>query len=174
MNHKKTPTDSLVTTTQMVMPDETNPLGNLMGGNLMRMMDEVAAISAMRHSERNAVTASVDNVSFGKPIKLGSIVTLESKVTRAFNSSMEVYLVVKVKTKPNTKEFVSNEAFFTFVAVDQAGTPIQIPELQPENDEEIKMFQEAKRRRELRLVLAGRLKPNQAPELVGLFSAPQE
>lgn len=169
MQTPKRPSDTLVSSNYMIMPDEANPLGNLMGGNLMRMMDEVAAISAMKHCERYVVTASVDNVSFGKAIKMGSILTIKANVTRAFTSSMEVYLEVKVQTKPNSKDFVSNEAFFTFVAVDQAGTPINVPEILPETEQEKKMFEDAIQRRELRLMLAGRIKPQEAKNLQSLI-----
>ena len=86
--------DSKTTMTELVMPNDTNPLHNLMGGNLMRWMDVVAGVCAGKHCEAHVVTASVDHVSFTKPIYKGDIVTLESAVTRTFNSSLEVYVEV--------------------------------------------------------------------------------
>lgn len=139
----------------------------------MHWMDIVSAISAQRHSNRIVVTASVDNVSFGKPIQLGNVVTLRAQVTRAFNSSMEVYIEVTAEDVPAAKKIESNRAYFTFVAVDQSGRPIDVPELLPENDWEQKQFDGALRRRQMRLLLAGRIKPEDAPELKSLFVSPQ-
>ncbi|WP_020532376.1 acyl-CoA thioesterase [Flexithrix dorotheae] len=161
--------ESLATMTEMVLPNDTNTLNNLMGGRLMHLMDIVAAISAQRHSNRVVVTASVDNVSFSHPIALGDVVTLTAKVTRAFNSSMEVHISVSSENIPSGKKTVTNAAFFTFVAVDQAGNPISVPELEPETEEEKLHYDGALRRRQLRLVLAGRMKPEEAKELKSIF-----
>lgn len=169
MAKQKFARESFVITTEMVMPNETNPLNNLMGGHLMHSMDVVAALAAQRHSNRIVVTASVDNISFARPIHLGHAVTYEAKVTRAFNSSMEVHIVVHAEDIPSGERFKSNEAFFTFVAVDQTGRPIDVPEVIPETEEEKKMYDYALRRRQLRLVLAGRLKPAEATELKSIF-----
>ena len=170
MTKSKVANASLVTMTELVLPNDTNGLTNLMGGRMMHMMDIVAAISAQRHSNRIVVTASVDNVSFSNPIKLGNVVTLHAKVTRAFNSSMEVHIEVWAEDIPLNLKVKSNEAFFTFVAVDQGGRPIDVPALVPETDIEKEMFQGALRRRQLRLVLAGRMKPADATELKSIFS----
>lgn len=169
MRGQKKPSDSRVIMTEMVMPNDTNVLNNLMGGRLMHLMDVVAAISAQRHSNRVVVTASVDNVSFAKSIKLGSVITLTATVTRAFSSSMEVHILVDAEDIPGREKFKSNEAFFTFVAVDQLGNPIDVPELIPEDEEEKSLFDGALRRRQLRLVLAGKMSPNEATELKSLF-----
>lgn len=165
MAKKKSVNDSKVIMTEMVLPNDTNTLDNLMGGRLMHWMDICAAICAQKHSNRTVVTASVDNISFGKPIQLGNVVTLESHVTRAFNSSMEIYIKVKSERIPFGKSEMSNQAFFTFVAVDQAGHPIEIPEVVPETKEEIELNAGALRRRQLRLVLAKRMKVSDAKEL---------
>ena len=156
--------------TEMVLPNDTNTLNNLMGGRMMHMMDIVAAISAQRHSNRIVVTASVDNVSFKHPIKLGNVVTLNAKVTRSFSSSMEVHIEVWSEDVPSNEKVKSNEAFFTFVAVDQGGRPIDVPDLVPETDDEKAMYDGALRRRQLRLVLAGRMKPSEATELKDFFT----
>lgn len=168
---KKTKTckESFVTMTEMVLPNDTNTLNNLMGGRLMHWMDIVSAIAAQRHSNRIVVTASVDNISFSKPIQLGHVVTLKAFVTRAFNSSMEVYIEVTAEDVPSAMKIESNRAFFTFVAVDQAGRPIDVPEVMPETELEKDLYEGALRRRQLRLVLAKRMKPEDAKELQSIF-----
>lgn len=166
----KAPHESLVIMTEMVLPNDTNPLNNMMGGRLMHLMDIAAAICAQKHSNRIVVTASADNISFKNPIRLGDVVTIEAKVTRAFNSSMEVYLVVSAENIPTGHKVTTNRAFFTFVAVDQAGNPINVPEVTPETPEEKELYEGALRRRQLRLLLAGRIKPEEASEIRSLFS----
>lgn len=166
MAKKKSINDSKVIMTEMVLPNDTNTLDNLMGGRLMHWMDICAAIAAQKHSNRTVVTASVDNISFGKAIPLGSVVTFESHVTRAFNSSMEIYIKATPEKIPfGKKAEASNHAFFTFVAVDQGGHPIEVPEVVPETDIEKELYAGALRRRQLRLVLAKRMKVSDAKEL---------
>ena len=133
---KKKVSESCVTMTELVLPNDTNTLQNLMGGRLMHWIDVAAAISAQKHSNRIVVTASVDNISFHKPIHLGDVITLEAQVTRAFNSSMEVYIKVISENIPDGKMIESHSAFVTFVAVDQGGRPIDVPEAIPETKEE--------------------------------------
>jgi len=172
MKKSKFARESVVTMTELVLPNDTNTLNNMMGGRMMHLMDIVSAISAQKHCNRVVVTASVDNVSFSNPIKLGNVVTLSAKVSRAFNSSMEVHIEVWAEDIPGNTKLKSNEAFFTFVAVDQLGNPIDVPELVPETDEEKELYNGALRRRQLRLVLAGRLKPEDAGELKSIFNLP--
>lgn len=136
-----------------------------MGGRMMHFMDIAAAISAQKHSHRIVVTASVDNLNFTRAIKLGSVVTIQAKVTRSFSSSMEVHVVADCEEFTKGLKQRTNEAFFTFVAVDQNGRPIDVPEIQPETEEEWALYHGALRRRQLRLLLAGRLKPEEATEL---------
>ncbi|MCU0429339.1 MAG: acyl-CoA thioesterase [Cytophagaceae bacterium] len=169
MKKKKFAKESEVVMTELVLPNDTNGLNNLMGGRLLYMMDVVSAIAAQRHSNRIVVTASVDNVSFKNPIPIGSVVSLIAKVTRAFNSSMEVHIDVFAENIPAGEKIKSNEAFYTFVAVDQSGNPIDVPELVPESEDEKRLFDGALRRRQLRLVLAGRMKPEDATELKSIF-----
>lgn len=171
---KKFAKESYVIMTELVLPNDTNPLNNMMGGRLMHLMDIVAAISAQRHSNRIVVTASADNISFSQPIALGEVVTLEAQVTRAFNSSMEVYVKVFAENIPTAKKVMANEAFFTFVAVDQAGNTITVPECVPETETEQKLFEGALRRREVRLVLAGRMKPEDAKGLKAVLFKTEE
>ena len=170
MPNQKFAKDSVTIMTEMVLPNDTNTLHNLMGGRLMHWMDIVAAIAAQKHCNRIVVTASVDNISFKEPINLGNVVTLRSQVTRAFNSSMEVFIEVTAEDIPACKKIMTHRAFFTFVAVDQNGKPIEIPQVVPEPAEEIELFEGALRRRQLRLVLAQRMKPEEAVELRAIFN----
>lgn len=169
MPEPKKVSESLSIKSEMIMPNDTNTLGNLMGGNLMRMVDVIGAIAAQKHSNRIVVTASIDNVSFTNVVPLGDVVTLEAKVTRAFNTSMEVVVTVFTENIPAGTKQQTNQAFLTFVAVDQSGRPIEIAEAIPETEEEKIFYEAALRRRQLRLILAGRMKPNDATELRALF-----
>lgn len=170
MSIKKFARESAVIMTEMVLPNDTNTLNNLMGGKLMHWMDVVAAIAAQKHSNSIVVTASADNISFQEPIALGNVVTLKAQVTRAFNSSMEVFIEVTAEDIPARKKVMTHRAFFTFVAVDENNKPSRIPELVPETKEEIENFEGALRRRQLRLVLAKRMKPEDALELKSIFN----
>lgn len=165
----KYPKDSLAIITEFVLPNDTNTLGNLMGGRLLHWMDIASAIAAHRHCGRVVVTASVNNVSFNQPIRLGEIVTIQAKISRAFNSSMEVFIDVWVENNTTGEKKKCNEAIYTFVAVDQLGNPINVPELIPETEEEKKRFDGALRRKQLSLILAGKMKPKEATELRALF-----
>lgn len=160
--------ETFAQTSKIVLPNDTNVLGNLMGGQLLSWMDITAGISAQRHSRRVVVTASVNNVSFNQPVKLGDVVTIEAKVSRAFTSSMEIYLDVYVDLADGKRK-KCNEAIYTFVAVDQNGSPIEVPELTPETDREKERFAAALRRRQLSLILAGKMKPESATELKAIF-----
>lgn len=166
---KKCPKDTFNVMSELVLPNDTNTLGNLMGGRLMHWMDIAAAISAQKHCNCPVVTASVDNVSFSNPIKLGNVLTIEAKLTRSFNTSMEVYLKVYGEDLFAQYKYLTNEAYLTFVALDPHGKPRTVPELVPETEEEIKMYDGALRRRQLRLILGGKMKPEEAGELRALF-----
>ncbi len=165
----KSPRESLTVQTEIVLPNDTNTLGNLFGGRLMLWMDIVAAISAQRHCRQIVVTASVNNVSFNHPIKLADIVTLEAKVSRAFTSSMEVIIDVFVEHHKTGEKVKCNEAIYTFVAVDQMGATVQVPQIIPETELEKVRFEAALRRKQLSLILAGKMKPSEASELRKLF-----
>lgn len=166
----KSPKDSLTIATHIVLPNDTNTLGNLMGGQLLHWMDATAAICAHRHADRVVVTASVNNVAFSHPIKLGDFVTLEAKVSRAFTSSMEVFIDVMVDDHRKKEKLKCNEAIYTFVAVDQYGNPIDVPGLIPETAIEKERFDAALRRKQLSLILGGKMKPDDATELKALFA----
>jgi acyl-CoA hydrolase len=155
--------ESKTVMTEMVLPNDTNTLGNLMGGNLMKWMDIAGAICASRHAGTVVVTASVDNVSFEDPIRLGDIITLEARVTRAFTTSVEVFIEVFINNIPNNTTNKSNHAYFTFVALDKNSLkPVPVPPIEIETEQEKLMYEGASRRREIRLVLAGRMKPSEA------------
>jgi acyl-CoA hydrolase len=170
----KNPKESLVTMTELVLPNDTNTFNNLMGGRLMHWMDIVSAISAQKHSNRMVVTASVDNISFRSPIRLGNVVNLKARVTRAFNSSMEVRIDVEAEDAPSGIKFESNSAYFTFVALDPAGKPTDVPEVEPETELDKEYYNGALRRRQLRLILSGRMKPSDANELKSIFDIKTE
>ena len=166
----KNPKDSLTILTDMVLPGETNALNNLFGGELLARMDRACSISAQRHSRRIVVTASVNHVAFNKAVPVGSVVTIESKVSRAFKSSMEIYVDVWIEDRETGERTKVNEGIYTFVAVDRTGTPVRVPEIVPETELEKKRFDGALRRKQLSLLLSDKMKPEQATELKALFS----
>jgi acyl-CoA hydrolase len=155
--------------TELVLPNDTNTFGNLMGGRLMYWMDIAAALAAIKHCNAPVVTASVDNISFTNAIKLSNAVHIEAKVSRAFTTSMEVHLNVWGENPLLQEKYKSNEAFFTFVALNRLGKPTQVAELVPQTEDEIKLFEGALRRRQIRLILGGKMKPEEAGELKALF-----
>ncbi len=155
--------------TDLVLPSETNPLNNLFGGELLARMDRAASISARRHSRRITVTASVNHVAFNHAVPLGSVVTVEASVSRAFRTSMEIFIDVWIEDRFTGDRTKANEAIYTFVAVDDTGKPTEVPPLTPETDLEKERFAAALRRKQLSLVLAGKLPPSKATELRALF-----
>ena len=158
--------------TEMIMPNDTNPLGNLMGGNLMRWMDIAAGICAAKHCTSHVVTASVDHVSITTPIHLGEVITLNAVVTRSWSTSVEVFVEVVATEMKGIKARRSNHAYFTFVAVDdELKKPCRVPPVIPLSGEEQSRYDAAQKRRELRLILSGRMKPEDAGELKTLFKA---
>ncbi len=165
----KHPKDSRTLMTDMVLPSETNPLNNLFGGELLARMDRAASIAARRHSRRITVTASVNHVAFNQAVPLGSVVTVEAAVSRAFKTSMEVYIDVWMEDRFSGERSKANEAIYTFVAVDETGKPTKVPQLVPETALEKERFAGALRRKQLSLVLAGKMKPEDATELRALF-----
>ena len=155
--------------TELVLPNDTNVFGNLMGGRLMYWMDIAAAIAAAKHCNAPVVTASVDNISFENPIRLGNAVHIEAHVTRAFSTSMEVHLKVWGEDLTQQYKYKSNEAYYTFVALDPNRKPRKVPSLEPVTEEDKRLFEGALRRRQVRLILGGKMKPDDASELKALF-----
>ena len=166
----KTPNESLTILTDVVLPGETNPLNNLFGGELLARMDRACSIAARRHSRRIVVTASVNHVSFAKAVPVGSVVTIEAKVSRAFKSSMEVYVDVWIEDRESGLKSRANEGIYTFVAVDETGTPVPVPQITPETKLEQERFDGALRRKQLSLILSGKMEANSATELKALFN----
>ena len=162
--------DSFITMNELVLPNDTNTFGDLMGGKLMYWMDIAAYLSAANHCNSAAMTASVDNISFKTPIKLGNVICIEAIVTRAFNTSMEIHLKVWNQNMISQTRVLSNEAFFTFVALDENKHPKKVPEIIAESEEEIKYYDGALRRRQMRLILGGKMKPDDATELKAFFT----
>ncbi len=142
--------ESQVMTTQLVLPNDTNQLGNLLGGTLMHWIDITAAICAKRHSGRVCVTASVDELNFHQPVKLGEVVTLQASVNRAFRTSMEIGVLVTAESRRGEGRRANN-AYLTFVAIDKHGKPVVVPPVVPETPDEKRRHAEALQRRELRL-----------------------
>ena len=163
------PSESLTITTEIVLPNDTNALHNLRGGKILHWMDIACAIAAGKHANAVVVTASVDNVSWENPIKLGDVVTINAKVTRTFNTSLELHAEVWAENLPSQTRYKCNEAFYTFVALDSNGKPKKVTPVLPDTETEKQQFELALRRRELRLVLAGRMKASDAKELKKLF-----
>ncbi len=165
----KSPKDSQVIMTELVLPNDTNVFGNLMGGRLMYWMDIAAALCAGKHCNTPVVTVSVDNISFENPIRLGNAVHIHATLSRAFTTSMEVHMKVWGEDIIKQQKYKSNEAYYTFVSLDMDRRPIPVPAMLPETEEEIKLFEGALRRRQLRLILGGKMKPEDAEELRALF-----
>jgi len=155
---------------ELVLPNDTNTFGNLMGGRLLYWMDICAAMAAQKHCNNVVVTASVDNVSFKRSIRLGEVVTIQAQVTRAFNTSVEVRMEIFAQNLPEGTKVKSNEAYYTFVALDKANRPIAVPALVPETEKEKLLYNEALQRRELRLLLAGKLTVDQTTEIKSLVN----
>lgn len=144
--------ESQVTMIELVLPNDTNILNNLLGGRLMHWMDIAAAMAAARHCNHVAVTAVVDDLSFHEPIRLGNIVSLKASVNRAFNTSMEVGVRVEVEDFHTGEKKHSNSAYFTFVSMDkETGKKVPVPPVEPESDEENKWYNDALIRRNQRL-----------------------
>ena len=167
----KKPSESRTVMTDLVLPSETNPLNNLFGGELLARMDRAASIAARRHSRRITVTASVNHVAFNRAVPLGSVVTVEAAVSRAFNTSMEIFIDVWIEDRFTGERTKANEAIYTFVAVDDTGKPTEVPALDPETDLEKERYAAVLRRKQLSLVLAGKMKPADATELKALFTS---
>ena len=168
---EKLVSESITIMTEMVMPNDTNPLGNLMGGNLMRWMDIASSICAAKHCASNVVTASVDNVSFQDGIKSGEVITIKACVTRAWNTSLEIFVEVVANDISGAGARKSNQAYLSFVAIDaKTMKPKPVPKVNPVTEEEIKRYEGANRRREIRLIQSGRMKPSDAKEVRAFLS----
>ncbi|MGM5630431.1 acyl-CoA thioesterase [Apibacter raozihei] len=165
----KIPDDSKTIMTTIVLTNETNSYDNMFGGDLLALMDRACAIAAMRHSESKVVTASVNHVSFNKPIPVGSTVEVIAKVSKSFETSMEVFVDVWIDDPLKQTKTKTNEGIYTFVALDEKMKPKKVNKIIPQTDEEMKRYKGAQQRRELSLILSGKIRPNEAQELKKLF-----
>lgn len=165
----KTAQESYAQMMEIVLPNDTNTIHNLRGGKILHWMDICSAVSAGRHAESVVVTVTVDQVSFENPIKMGDVVTIMSKVTRAFSSSMEVKIEVWAENLPTKNRYKCNSAYYSFVALDSNGKPRKVAPLIAETEEEKADYASAQQRREIRLFMAGKLKITDAPALKELF-----
>lgn len=136
---------------ELVLPNDTNQLGNLLGGRLMHWIDISAAMAATRHSNHVCVTAAVDQISFLHPIKLGELVTLRASVNRVFSTSMEVGVKVFSENPLTREKKHSNSAYLTFVSIDAMGKPVASASVFPESQDEVRRYEQALFRREQRL-----------------------
>ncbi|HEX9614664.1 MAG TPA: acyl-CoA thioesterase [Bacteroidota bacterium] len=143
--------DSQVEMTEMVLPNHTNRLGNLLGGQLMHWIDICAAIAAFRHTNRVCVTASVDELNFLHPVREGEVVILRASVNRAFTTSVEVGVKVILENLFTGSRKHANTAYLTFVAIDESGNPVPVPKVKPSSREEKRRYDDAARRRANRL-----------------------
>lgn len=139
--------DSVTTMTEIVLPNDANPLGFLRGGKLLDWMDIASEITAQKHTKHVALTVAIDNVTFKNPIKVGDIVTIQAQVTHAFNSSLEILVEVWAENIPAGKAYKTNEAHFTFVAINEKGEPVAVPEAVPISSIEQANYEAAKKRR---------------------------
>ena len=151
MHQSKKVNESVITMTELVLPNHTNQLGNLLGGELMHWIDICAALCASKHNQRVCVTASVDRIDFHHPIKLGDAVSLVASVNRVFSTSMEIGVKVYAESFKEGKRVHTNTAYLTFVSVDTGGKPVEAIEAVPETDDEKRRYDEALQRREARL-----------------------
>jgi len=143
--------ESIITKTELVLPNNTNQLGKLLGGQLMHWIDICAALSAAKHNNRICVTASVDKIDFHHSINIGDAVTLVASVNRVFNTSMEIGVKVYAESFRKGTRIHTNSAYLTFVSVDENGKPVKATELIPETEDEKRRYEEALQRRENRL-----------------------
>lgn len=150
--------------TELILPNDTNTLGNLLGGRLMHFIDLVGAMAAYRHSRTHVVTASMDHIDFIAPVHVGDLLILKSSMNRAFNSSMEVGVKIWVENTIAGMHRHVASAYLTFVAVDSQGRSVPVPQLKPETDEEKRRHEDAGRRRELRKTELERRRASRPPE----------
>lgn len=151
MRLSKRVSESQHETSELMMPEHSNILGHVFGGVILSIMDKCAAIAAFRHSRATVVTASIDRVDFREPIRLGDLVVMKASVNLAGRTSMEVGVRVEAEDLLSGRRRHTNSCYLTFVAVDRNGRPIEVPELIPETEDELRRNAAAKERRRRRL-----------------------
>lgn len=143
----KSPSASETIKTEVVCPNDTNPMGLLLGGRLVQWMDIAAAICAQNHAEKICVTASIDNVNFKSSARVGDVITIKARITRAFKTSMEIFVETHSKNVLSRENHLINEAYFTFVALDDHARVTSVPEVLPKTKREKEQFEQAMKRR---------------------------
>jgi acyl-CoA hydrolase len=151
-NYKK-PSQSETIKTEVVCPNDTNPMGILKGGRLVEWMDMAAAVCAQTHSGKICVTVSIDDVDFNEAANVGDIITIKAKITKAFNTSMEIFVQAFARKVLAEKKYLISEAYFTFVALDEKGKAAQVIAVRPVTESEKKQYDAAERKKKM-----GRLK----------------
>lgn len=139
--------------TEVVCPNDANPMGFLLGGRLVHWMDIATAVCAQNHAGRICVTASIDHVEFKRPARIGDIITIKARITRAFTTSVEVFVQAWAKKIVSQQTYLINEAYFTFVAIDEDAKPTAVPPVKPVTDEEKENYKAAEERKKKRLGL---------------------
>lgn len=147
----KSPRKSETTMTEVVLPNDTNPMGMLQGGRLVQWMDLASAICAQTHADQICVTYSIDSLKFMATARVGDIITIKAKMTRAFRTSMEIFVQAWSKEVLTKRKKLINEAFFTFVAINDKATSIPVPGIKPKTEEELKEYENAEIRRNFRM-----------------------
>ena len=137
--------------TEVVCPNDTNPMGILQGGRLVQWMDIASAVCSQNHAEHICVTASIDSVKFKAPARVGDIITIKAKITISFKSSMEIFVQAWAKKIISQRAYLINEAYFTFVAIDDNSKPTLVPSIKPITKIEKEQFINAYKRKLLRL-----------------------
>jgi acyl-CoA hydrolase len=152
--------DSQSEMAEIVLPNDANPLGSLLGGRLMHWIDVAGAMAAHRHSRQYVVTASIDHLDFWVPVHIGDLVILRSSVNRVFHTSMEVGVKAWVENYLQDSCQHVSSAYLTFVAVDGGGRHLTVPAVVPETDEQRRRYEDAGRRRETRRLEVERKRQN--------------
>ncbi len=150
----KRPSDSAVRLAQVMQPEDANPAGNVHGGTIMKLVDNAAYVVAVRHSRKNCVTLSIDSFKFHYPVYIGDLLILKASVNYVGRTSMEIGVRIEAEHLFSGSVRHTASAYLTFVALGEDGKPTQVPKLIPETEEEKRRFEEAKRRRELRLKMS--------------------
>ena len=157
---KRTVRDTQSEFSELCLPNDTNMFGNMLGGHVMHLVDLCGAVAAMRHSRCPVVTASIDQMTFLHPVRLGELVKLRSQVNRVFRTSLEAGVKVWVENLHTREVKHTSSAYVTFVAVDASGNGIILPPIEPETDEEKRRYEDAAERRAYRLAFRGRNGPS--------------
>lgn len=152
----KCSSDSQVTLSQQMMPSDANPLGNVHGGHIMKLIDEAGGLAAMRHARRPVVTVAIDSITFLSPVRVGHLLTLRSSVNWVGHTSIEVGIRVEAENPINGEITHTNSAYAVFVALDDRGKPCSVPPLILENDKDRRHWDEAVVRQEFRLQVVNR------------------